>query len=47
MIRIVFDDGSIIDCDHIAKIFIEENDHDEKLTIVGCISNMGKEDNNE
>ena len=36
MIRIVFDDGEIIDCDHISKIYIEEGDM-ENLTIVGCI----------
>ena len=37
MIRIIFEDGSMIDCENVAKIFIEEKDHDEKVTIVGHI----------
>ena len=37
MIRIIFEDGSMIDCENVAKIFIEEKDHDEKVTIVGRI----------
>lgn len=36
MIRIIFDNGEIIDCEHISKIYIEEADM-ENLTIVGCI----------
>ncbi len=34
MIRVVFDNGEIIDCEHISKIYIEEGDM-ENLTIVG------------
>ena len=36
MIRIIFDDGSIVNCEHINKIFIEECD-EEKVTIVGSL----------
>lgn len=36
MIRIIFDNGEIIDCEHISKIYIEEGDMDN-LIIVGCI----------
>lgn len=36
MIRVVFDNGEIIDCEHISKIYIEEVDM-ENLTIVGSI----------
>ena len=41
--HIVFDDGEIIDCDHISKIYIEEGDM-ENLTIVGCIPKGGNHD---
>ena len=37
MVRIVFDNGELIDCEHVNKIYIEESDFEEKLTVVGCI----------
>lgn len=40
MVRIVFDNGELIDCEHISKIYIEESDavlFMENVTIVGCI----------
>lgn len=36
MIRIIFDDGSAVNCVHIAKMYIEEFEM-EKVTIVGNI----------
>ena len=36
MIRIVFDTGELIDCEHIDKIYVEKTEM-EKLTVVGCI----------
>ena len=40
MIRIIFKNGSIIDCENVAKVFIDKKDFDEKekVIIVGCIS---------
>lgn len=36
MIRIIFDNGEIADCEHIEKIYVEEYEMD-KVTIVGKI----------
>ena len=43
MIRIVFDDGSAVDCIHIAKMYIEEFEM-EKVTIVGNIKELEEHD---
>ena len=43
MMRIIFDDGTLIDCKHINKIYIEEADLD-KLTIVGNIKDLEEKD---
>ena len=37
MIRIIFENGEIMDVDHIAKIYIEEYELDQKTTVVGCL----------
>lgn len=34
MIRIIFDNGELIDCEHIAKVYVEQYEMD-KITIVG------------
>ena len=34
MIRIIFDNGELVDCDHIAKVYVEQFEMD-KVTIVG------------
>ena len=34
MIRIIFDNGELIDCEHIAKVYVEQFEMD-KITIVG------------
>jgi hypothetical protein len=36
MIRVVFDNGEIIECEHISEIYVEEIDI-EKITIIGRI----------
>ena len=36
MVRIIFDNGELIDCEHISKMYIEESDM-ENVTIVGRI----------
>lgn len=36
MVRIIFDNGELIDCEHISKMYIEESDM-ENVTIVSCI----------
>lgn len=48
MIRIIFSNGDIIDCENIAKVYVEELERD-KVTVVGKLeeekderlSNMG------
>ena len=37
MIRIIFENGELMDVDHIAKMYIEEYEMDQKVTIVGCL----------
>ena len=34
MIRIIFEDGELIDCDHIEKVYVEQYEMD-KVIIVG------------
>ena len=34
MIRIIFDSGEIIDCEHISKVYVEQYEMD-KITVVG------------
>ena len=41
MIRIVFENGGIAEFNNVEKIYIEEKDHDEKVTIVGEIVPIG------
>ena len=36
MIRIIFDNGEIADCEHIEKVYVEEYEMD-KVTIVGSL----------
>ena len=43
MTRIIFDDGSAVDCIHIAKMYIEESDMDT-VTIVGNIKELEEHD---
>lgn len=43
MIRIVFDDGSVVDCVHINRMYMEEVEMD-KITIVGNIEALEEED---
>lgn len=43
MIRIIFENGDIVDCDNIAKIYIEEHELDQKTIVVKCL----KEDKDE
>ncbi len=42
MIRIIFDNGELIECEHIEKIYMEETEMD-KVTIVGNI-NLAREE---
>ena len=44
MIRIIFDNGDIVECEHIEKIYMEETEMD-KVTIVGNI-NLAREEKN-
>ena len=44
MIRIIFENGEIMDCDNIEKIFMEESDHDNKVTIVGKLLPIGEQE---
>ena len=44
MIRIIFENGEILDCDNIEKIFMEEFEHDSKVIIVGKLLPIGKQD---
>ena len=46
MIRIIFKNGELMDCDNIEKIFIEESDHDSKVTIVGKLLQIGEKEEN-
>ena len=34
MIRIIFDDGQLVDCEHIHKVYVEQYELD-KVTVVG------------
>ncbi len=43
MIRIVFDNGEIADCEHIEKMYIEEYEMD-KVTMVGNIKSLEEND---
>ena len=43
MMRIIFDNGELIDCEHINKIYIEESEID-KLTIAGNIKDLEEKD---
>ena len=44
MIRIIFENGELMDCDNIEKIFMEESDHDNKVTIVGKLLPIGEQE---
>lgn len=44
MIRIIFENGELMECDNIEKIFIEESDHDNKVTIVGKLLPIGEQE---
>lgn len=41
MIRIIFENGGIAELNNVEKIYIEEKDYDEKVTIVGEIVPIG------
>lgn len=43
MIRIIFDNGEIADCEHIEKMYIEEYEMD-KVTMVGNIKSLEEND---
>lgn len=43
MVRIVFGNGDIIDCENISKIYIEESDVENVITVVGRISKEEEE----
>ena len=43
MIRIIFDDGGIVDCNHIVKMYVEEAEM-EKVTVVGNIKELEEHD---
>ena len=53
MIRIIFDNGEIADCEHIEKVYVEQYEMD-KITVVGRMedetyvreSNSGVEESN-
>lgn len=44
MIRIIFDNGEIADCEHIEKMYVEQYEMD-KVTIVGNIKLLEEADN--
>lgn len=43
MIRIIFDNGELVDCDHIAKVYVEQFEMD-KITIVGRMEDENARD---
>ena len=43
MIRIIFDDGELIDCDHISKVYVEQYEMD-KVIIVGKMEDENARD---
>ena len=43
MIRIIFDNGEVADCEHIEKMYIEEYEMD-KVTMVGNIKSLEEND---
>lgn len=56
MIRIIFDNGELMECEHINKIYIDEADIDKVTTVFSIkildaikdeIRNMEKEESNE
>lgn len=49
MIRIVFDNGEILDCENVERIFFEEKDWDyldarKKITVVGHLNQYTMKD---
>ena len=40
MIRIIFDNGEVADCEHISKMYVEQYEMD-KVTVVGRLEDEG------
>lgn len=47
MVRIVFENGEVADCDHIAKVFYEEQEHDKVSMVCSLEVCTPPEDNGE